>query len=120
MTLSEFGVILIGVLLNAMAQLMLKAGTNAIGTPAQGLMATAWQWGTQPFILGGITLYVISLGVWLVALSKVPVSVAYPMLSIGYVVNAFAAWALFGEVLNANKLIGIGIIIVGVYTVARA
>jgi multidrug transporter EmrE-like cation transporter len=42
------------------------------------------------------------------------------MLSIGYVVNAVAAWYLFGEALSATKLAGIGIIIFGVILVARS
>jgi multidrug transporter EmrE-like cation transporter len=42
------------------------------------------------------------------------------MLSIGYVVNALAAWYLFGELLSAQKLIGIAVIIVGVYLVAKS
>ncbi len=42
------------------------------------------------------------------------------MLSIGYVVNALAAWALFGESLTAMRLAGIGIIIVGVFVLARS
>jgi len=58
--------------------------------------------------------------VWIMALSRVEVSIAYPMLSIGYVVNALAAWYLFGEALGAMRLTGIGFIIVGVYLVARS
>jgi len=58
--------------------------------------------------------------VWILALSRVPVSVAYPMLSIGYIVNALAAWWLFGESLGAQKLVGIGFIVVGVFLVARS
>ena len=54
------------------------------------------------------------------ALSRVDVSIAYPMLSIGYVVNAFAAWALFGEALTLARLGGIGIIILGVFILARS
>jgi multidrug transporter EmrE-like cation transporter len=42
------------------------------------------------------------------------------MLSIGYVVNALAAWWLFGEALSAMRVTGIGVIIVGVYLVARS
>jgi multidrug transporter EmrE-like cation transporter len=55
-----------------------------------------------------------------VALSKVPVSIAYPMLSIGYVVNAVAAHYLLGEGLSAMRMTGIGVIIVGVFLVARS
>ena len=47
-------------------------------------------------------------------------SIAYPMLSIGYVVNAFAAWQLLGETLTPMRLGGIGVIIVGVFMVARS
>jgi multidrug transporter EmrE-like cation transporter len=48
------------------------------------------------------------------------VSIAYPMLSIGYVVNAAAAYYLFGEAVTPMRLLGIGIIIIGVYIVARS
>ena len=74
----------------------------------------------EPFILGGVACYVVSLVVWIMALSRVEVSVAYPMLSIGYVVNAVAAWYLFGESLTALRLTGIGFIVVGVFLVARS
>jgi multidrug transporter EmrE-like cation transporter len=53
-------------------------------------------------------------------LSRVEVSLAYPMLSIGYVVNALAAWWLFGEALTVERLVGIGIIIFGVFILARS
>lgn len=62
----------------------------------------------------------VSLAVWIVALSRVPVSVAYPMLSIGYLLNAIAAWAWFGESLGAQKLPGIGFIIPGVWLITRS
>ena len=70
-------------------------------------------------ILAGLCCYAISVVVWILALSRVEVSVAYPMLSIGYVVNAIAAWLLFGEDLNTARMAGIGVIIVGVWLVAR-
>jgi multidrug transporter EmrE-like cation transporter len=54
------------------------------------------------------------------ALSRVPVSIAYPMLSIGYVINAFIAYHWFGEPLSAQKLLGIGLIIIGVVLVTRS
>ena len=62
----------------------------------------------------------ISLVVWVLGLSRVPVSIAYPMLSIGYVLNAVAAWYLFGESLTALRLTGIGFIIVGVFLVTKS
>lgn len=121
MNLLSFVLVVIGVLLNATAQLLIKAGTTALKTlvSPDGPLATLLRIGFQPFILGGLLCYVVSVGIWIVVLSRVPVSVAYPMLSIGYVVNAFIAYFLFGESLTVWKLAGIGIIIVGVVLVAR-
>jgi multidrug transporter EmrE-like cation transporter len=123
LNITSFSLILTGVLLNAAAQLLLKAGTTRVGHfefNSSNLFPIGWQLASQPHILGGLCCYVVSVVVWIMALSRVPVSVAYPMLSIGYVVNAFAAWWLFGESLAAQKLLGIGFIVVGVWLVARS
>lgn len=122
MTAVSFTLILLGVTLNAVAQLLLKAGTNALGH-FEFSMANAVPVGlrlaVEPHILGGLLCYAISVVVWIMALSRVEVSIAYPMLSIGYVLNAVAAWYLFGEAVTPMRLLGIGIIIIGVYIVAR-
>ncbi|CAN7271382.1 multidrug transporter EmrE-like cation transporter [Paraburkholderia terricola] len=123
MSIASFVLIVTGVLLNAMAQLWLKAGTNALGAfgfSRQTAVSALFRVGFEPHIMAGLACYVLSVAIWIVALSKVPVSVAYPMLSIGYVVNAIAAWYLFGEYLSAQKLLGIAVIIVGVYLVAKS
>jgi multidrug transporter EmrE-like cation transporter len=119
----SFALILTGVLLNAAAQLMLKAGTNAVGHfefTAGNIVPVGMKLALQPFILGGVACYVVSLVVWIMGLSRVEVSIAYPMLSIGYIINAVAAWYLFGESVTAMRMTGIGFIIVGVFLVARS
>lgn len=119
----SFSLILTGVLLNAVAQLLLKAGTNAIGHfdfELRNLIPIGWQAITEPHILGGLLCYVVSVVVWILALSRVPVSIAYPMLSIGYVVNALAAYWLLGESLSALRMGGIFVVIVGVFLIARS
>jgi len=118
-----FSLLMAGVLLNAVAQLLLKAGTNRVGEFAftlDNIAPVGAKIATSPYILAGIGCYVVSLVVWILALSRVPVSVAYPLLSIGYIVNAVAAWMLFGESLTAQKLVGIGFIVIGVWLVARS
>jgi multidrug transporter EmrE-like cation transporter len=122
MTWLSFGLILTGVLLNAAAQLFLKAGTNTLGVisfSGADWFGQALRIGTNPHIIGGMFCYAFSLVVWIMALSRVPVSIAYPMLSIGYVVSAVAAFFLFGESLGLSRWMGIGFIIVGVYLVSR-
>lgn len=123
MTPLSFALVITGVLLNAAAQLLLKAGTNAIGHfdfHIENIIPVTLKLAFEPHVMGGMTCYVFSLIVWIMALSRVPVSVAYPMLSIGYVVNAFIAWQWLGEPLAPQKLLGIGIIIIGVSLVARS
>ena len=123
MTPLTFSLVMLGVLLNAVAQLLLKAGTNRVGEfafSADNIFPIGMRLATSPPIVAGIACYVVSLAVWILALSRVPVSIAYPMLSVGYIVNALGAWLLFGESLTAQKLVGIGFIIVGVWLVARS
>jgi len=118
----SFALILSGVMLNALAQLLLKAGVNAVGHfdySAANVLPIGIKLATQWPIIGGLACYVISVVVWILALSRVEVSIAYPMLSLGYVVNALAAWYFFDEMLSPHRLAGIGIILIGVYVLAR-
>lgn len=122
---ADFLWVLSGVLLNAVAQLLLKAGASSGGqiSVAAG-WSVLWRMATglvqHPAILGGLVCYAISVMVWIVALSRVEVSIAYPMLSIGYVVNALLAWWLFGEDVSVQRWLGIGVIVIGVMLVARS
>ncbi len=115
-------IILFGVLLNAVAQLALKQGMRQIGEFEFALanaLPIGWQVGTNPFVALGLLCYVVSVGVWILVLSRVEVSLAYPMLSIGYVVNALAAWWLFGENLTPTRIAGIAVICFGVWLLSR-
>ncbi|MFC5474063.1 EamA family transporter [Paraherbaspirillum soli] len=123
MTLTTFVFLFIGICLNAAAQLLLKAGTNAVGvislTP-QNWFATGIKLATQLPILAGLSCYVISVVVWIIGLSRVDVTIAYPLLSLGYIISAVGAWYFLGEAVSAQRLIAIGIIIVGVVLLTRS
>lgn len=123
MTWAAFALVMTGVLLNAVAQLALKASvsdTGIISLDMQSLISSAGSLVTNLWLWVGLICYGVSVVVWILALSRVDVSIAYPMLSIGYIVNAIAASHLFNEPLGIGKVIGIGIIIVGVYVLARS
>ena len=123
MTLTAFAFIITGVLLNAVAQLALKASVHEMGAivvSMDTLLPVAWRLARQPWLWVGLSCYGVSVVVWILALSRVDVTIAYPMLSIGYVVSAVAAWLLFGEALTPGRLTGMGIIIVGVCILARS
>jgi drug/metabolite transporter (DMT)-like permease len=123
MNLSTFAFIITGVLLNAAAQLLLKAGTNALGGAIHLTVDNWFQTGlkvaTQLPILAGLACYAVSLVVWIIGLSRTDVTIAYPMLSLGYVVSAFGAWMFLGEVVSMQRLLAIAVILVGVGLLTR-
>ncbi len=123
MNLVSFSLIFIGVMLNASAQILMKAGTNAIGHfefSAANVLPIGLKLATEWHIIVALICYAVSVVVWVLALSRVPVSIAFPMLSMAYVVNAIAAWYLLGEDFSATKLAGMGVIMVGVLIISRA
>jgi multidrug transporter EmrE-like cation transporter len=123
MNLTTFAFIISGVILNACAQLLLKAGTNALGGAIHLTMSNWFQTFikvvTQLPILGGLACYGVSLVVWIIGLSRTDVTIAYPMLSLGYVVSAFGAWMFLGEAVSPQRLVAIGVIVIGVVLLAR-
>jgi drug/metabolite transporter (DMT)-like permease len=121
--LADFAILSCGVLLNALAQLGLKAATQVTGPLVAG-DGSVWKRGLDllvvPSLWYAVAAYGLSLIVWLVGLSRVPVSQAYPLLSMGYVINIGLAWWLLGEVPNAQRVAGIGVIVLGVVLVTRS
>jgi multidrug transporter EmrE-like cation transporter len=119
----SFAIISIGIVLSAIGQLLLKAGANHLHA-----LALTWSSPVQSFfsvllerhVFFGLTCFVVSAAVWLVALSRVAVSVAYPMLSLGYAINAVAAYYLFDEALSRTKIAGIGVIMLGVLLISKS
>ena len=114
--------LIVGVLLNTTAQLLLKAGMNQIGQFAfsfHNIVPISLRIAANPPIVLGIFAYVVSVVVWLLVLSRVQVSWAYPMLSIGYVVNALAAYYIFGEDLTFMRITGMLVIMAGVFLISR-
>jgi drug/metabolite transporter (DMT)-like permease len=120
---SDFAILFTGVLLNALAQLGLKAATRVTG-PLVGTDASVWKRGLDllvvPSLWYALAAYGLSVIVWLVGLSRVPVTQAYPLLSLGYVINIGLAWWLLGEVPNVQRVAGIGVIVLGVILVSRS
>ena len=123
MSATIFSLVMLGVLLNSGGQLLLKAGMDNIGH-FDFTVANFWpislQVAMSPWIILGLVSYVLSVVVWLLVLSRTDVSIAYPMISLGYVISAVAAYFLLGEHLTLMRMTGIFIILFGVYIVARS
>ncbi|OON61941.1 4-amino-4-deoxy-L-arabinose transferase [Massilia sp. KIM] len=124
MSPSAFAFILSGVILNAAGQLLLKAGTNALGgaihLTRDNWFLTGLKVATQWPIVAGVLCYMISLVVWILGLSRTDVTIAYPMLSLGYVIGTAGAWMFLGEAVSPQRMLAIAVIMVGVVLLARS
>jgi multidrug transporter EmrE-like cation transporter len=116
----NFILILIGVLLNAFAQIFLKKGMTVIGNVSlESALKIFPQLFRNIYIWEGMACYGLSVFLWLIVLSRVQVSYAYPFLSIGYVVTAFIGYYYLGETITTYKIMGIGVICFGIVILSR-
>jgi drug/metabolite transporter (DMT)-like permease len=115
--------IMISVLLGAFGQIMLKKGMNTMGpltlSTAQ-LVSILWHIATNPYVVAGLGMYVCSTMFWLIALSRVDLSYAYPFASLSYVVMLTASFFLFKEHLTALRLAGTLVVGLGVLLISRS
>jgi multidrug transporter EmrE-like cation transporter len=119
-----WALILMGVGLNAAAQLLLKVATRPLAHfsdfSADTMGSSVGILLKSPSFWAGMVCYAASVCVWLAALSKAPVSTAYPMLSLGYVVVAAVSVLWLGESMGPAKVLGIALICAGVILVSRS
>jgi multidrug transporter EmrE-like cation transporter len=123
MSLVIFLIIIFEIFLNVAAQLALKAGIDRIGHfdfSWSNFIPILTQILISPWFWLGIGIYVVSVVVWLMILSRIEVSIAYPLTSMGYILSAVAAYYLFGEHVSMIRIAGILVILLGVVLVARS
>ncbi|MEK0316106.1 EamA family transporter [Cohnella sp. 56] len=105
----------LNILLLVGGQIAWKYGLDrAGGLSLHNLLPTLF----SPLILLGIALYGLATVLWLAVLSRLPLSAAYPLQSLAYVLGIVLAWALFGESVPITRWIGAGIVILGVAVIA--
>lgn len=110
--------LVLGMVLNASANIFIKAGVRQIH-PGQG-GSFFGQAVAEPFLYLGVVSFALALGAYTYALSGFDLSVAYPiMTSLGLVIVAGASVVFFGEVYTPSKIVGTALIMIGVYLLAR-
>jgi len=115
--------ILLCVVLGSAGQLSLKHGMGSVGRfapDASQMLGTFVRAFSNGFVLVGFVLYGLSSLIWMVILSRVPLSYAYPMIAIGYVVVVILSKVLFKEDVNAVRFAGTLVICAGVVLVSRS
>ncbi len=119
MNITNLIIIFIAVLLSAVGQIFLKIAANTIGPISlKSNVLELLNLSMNIHLMLGLMSYFFSTIIWIIALSRVSLSVAYPMVSLGYVFVALAAWYLFNEPLSSMKLLALGIIIFGIILLA--
>lgn len=124
MTRAALGLILLSVTITAVAQLVLKAGMAgasvqraiSAGPGPRMFLAIA----LDPLVIGGLALYFLAAAVWLLVLSRVEVSLAYPFVALGFVLTAVFGRVLFDEALSPTRIAGTLLICGGVALLARS
>lgn len=115
--------ILASVSMGVSGQLCLKAGMDKVGSLTTGsagaVLQTAFQVLTTPLVFLGLAFYAMGAVFWLLVLSKLDLSLAYPMLALTYVLIPLAAQFFLGEQVPALRWLGVGIIFVGVAVVSQ-
>jgi drug/metabolite transporter (DMT)-like permease len=128
--LKNFALILFSIVLGVLGQLALKRGVMlASAGPSSGITRSLdlksisgflQSAGSNPYVLLGFLLYFISAISWLIILSRVNLSIAYPMISIGYIVIVLVSKYVLHEEVTALAIAGTLLICFGVFLILRA
>ncbi|MDD2422395.1 MAG: multidrug resistance protein [Heliobacteriaceae bacterium] len=116
--------ILVSVFFGAGGQVLLKLGANRLvfgqATLWQNLGQVGLQMAKNPLLIGGIFLFAVSSFIWIIAVAKIELSIAYPMVSLGYGLVLLASWGLLGESVSWLRVSGVLVICLGVIMVAQS
>ena len=120
MMLTNLIFIISSVLLNALAQILLKAGMKTYNNIdlKSNIIQTFISISLNPYIIFGFISYGISIILWLWVLSKVDVSLAYPFQALGYIIVTILAWLIFQENINLTRIIALIFISLGLIILA--
>lgn len=113
--------IILSVSLAALGQLLLKLGMIKVGRVSSLASAPSMILNAllNPIVLSGLAVFGISALSWLVVLSRVKLSIAYPMVSLGYVAVVLFSWLIFKESVKPITIVGCLAIAVGVFLISR-
>jgi len=122
MTLLTLSFILISVTLSVVAQILLKHGMSNDSVQAS-LSSDALIAGIAIFtnisVVAGLAAYVSSVGIWLLVLSKIDVSKAYPFVGIGFIGTMMFAYWFLNEPLTVTKVVGTLLVFAGVLLISQ-
>jgi drug/metabolite transporter (DMT)-like permease len=117
-----FLLLILTVVLNTIANLLIKKGALKIIPPSFSLFNIVpflLQVGTNLFVVSGLVIFATGFFLWVLILSKIQVSIAAPLMSVSYIFLTIFAYLFLNEPLTIWKIFGIMIIILGVFIITR-
>lgn len=124
--MSIFAIIMIiaSVALTTAAQILMKSGMVSedvrLALNSGELQSIIFAVITSPAVCTGLICFAFSVVIWLKVLSEVPLSTAYPFVSLGIAFTVAAGFILFGEPFSIQKIVGVVLILAGIFILAIA
>jgi drug/metabolite transporter (DMT)-like permease len=118
-----FALLMIAMCLTVTGELLLKTGMNRHGVlevSLSTLIPTATKLLGNPFVVGGFAFVFSGALFWLAVLSRWPLTLAYPLLSISYIIGIIASVVILKERVSLIQVVGVFVIILGVFLVSRS
>lgn len=116
--------ILVAAVLAVTGEVALKVAMNRFGALSMSLKylpLTVWNLLTNPLVLVALVLYVVAVFFWMAALSRLDLNFAYPVFAaLGFVLVTFASRVVLQEAIPVSRLVGVGIICVGLFVISRS
>ncbi|HWH74470.1 MAG TPA: SMR family transporter [Methylibium sp.] len=109
---------LLCVLMSSAAQLAMKLGLRGSGDAAATVAGTYAQALASPLVWLGLALYGLSAALWIWVLARLDVSLAYPLVSFGFVLTMVLGVQWLGEPFSWQRLGGCALIVAGVFLLA--
>lgn len=117
-TPQEFGLLLISVVTSSLGQFFLKLGAVQLGqVTGDNALSHILRIATTPALVAGLTAYGIGAISYILLLTRVKLSVAAPSASLIYLASVLIGYFFFQEALSPGRLVGLGLIVVGVVLV---
>lgn len=111
---------ILSVIIVVTGQLILKYGLEQSGADfSQGVLSAFIQIFSNVYVWIALIFLMVESLSWLIAISKIPLSYAYPLLSLGYVAVSVLSWLFFYENLSSMRILGLGIIVIGVFMLSK-
>ena len=111
------------IVLAASGQILLKKGMMEVGMfsgTSGTMMSYYFRAFTNPYVFFGFCFFLVSVFSWLLVLSRLPLSLAYPCVAFGYVIVTIASKFIFHETISVIRWLGIAVICLGVFLISRS